>query len=326
MTYRLDRMAIEEVGANPARLAGAIHAQIGAGIGAVLVHDIAHALGIVEIRVESLQNLEGALIAPPERGHGSILVNDVPASRQRFTIAHELGHYLSPHHEQTDGSGFWCNKNDLRTRGGADQNRHARQEAEANTFAIELLAPRIRTRPYLGAAPDLAMALAMSNWLQISREAGVRRYVEHHAETLAVVFSHNGRVRYTQRGSSFPTSRFTAITSCRNCPLLHRMASAASRAQTLANGWRSQLKSSLPSRRCISATVGPPPCSTCRPMATQTTKSRTASTATRDLADRTGLILVGEARVACLLNDVGPSGACNGSAQSHKIVFAAIIK
>ncbi len=46
----LDRMELDEVGANPQRLAEAIHQQLGSGGGAVQVYDIARALDIVEVR------------------------------------------------------------------------------------------------------------------------------------------------------------------------------------------------------------------------------------------------------------------------------------
>jgi hypothetical protein len=44
---------------------------------------------------------------------------DIPKTRQRFTIAHELGHYVLKHHAQTDT-----------------------EEREADCFARNLLAPR----------------------------------------------------------------------------------------------------------------------------------------------------------------------------------------
>ena len=76
------------------------------------------------------------------------------------------------------------------------QDRHRRQEAEANAFAIELLAPRRRVKPHLRGVPDLAAVLAMAADLDISREAAARRYVECHGETLAVVFGKDNHPVY----------------------------------------------------------------------------------------------------------------------------------
>lgn len=161
MRLTLDRMALDDVGANPARLAQAIHDRLGSIPGAVPVHAIAHALDIVEIRVEPLFNLEGALVTTPERGHGQILVNAKSnPRRRRFTIGHELGHFLSPHHVMTADTGFECNRQDLRAGLQDAGNRHRRQEAEANAFAIELLAPPQRLKLHLAGAPHLTRRYA----------------------------------------------------------------------------------------------------------------------------------------------------------------------
>ena len=94
MVLILDRMAVEEVGSNPARLARAIHGQLGLTQGSVPVREIGAALDIDEIRAEPLTNFEGALITTPERGTGKILINSkADPRRRRFTIAHELGHF-----------------------------------------------------------------------------------------------------------------------------------------------------------------------------------------------------------------------------------------
>jgi hypothetical protein len=108
------------------------------------------------------------------------------------------------HHTSEDRRGFWCSKADLRTQPADNLDRHRRQEAEANTFAIDILAPPSRTRGFCAPAPDLARALAMSDALEISREAACRRYVEHHREPIAVLFSRNGRLRYAKSSAEFP--------------------------------------------------------------------------------------------------------------------------
>ena len=96
---KLDRMVIEESGPNPERIAASIHAQLALLSGPVPIHQVAEALDIVEIRQAPLKGLEGALVSAAERDIGSILVNSSPpAQRQRFSIAHELGHFLNPWH------------------------------------------------------------------------------------------------------------------------------------------------------------------------------------------------------------------------------------
>ena len=201
----LDRMTIEEVGANPVRLAEAIHHQLGDRPGAVPVADIAKALDIVQIRIEPLTNFEGALVTTTERDIGSILVNQRSnPRRRRFTIGHELLHFLNPWHQPTSPEGFWCGQQDMIANQINSEDRHQRQEAEANVFAIELLAPLQRIGPHLRGVPDLAAVLSMSDDLDISKEAASRRYASCHGDTLAVVFSRDNRFLYVHRSEGFP--------------------------------------------------------------------------------------------------------------------------
>jgi len=84
------------------------------------------------------------------------------------------------------------------------QDRHLRQESEANTFAIELLMPRNRLKPFLKGAPDLAMVISVATEFEISREASARRFVELHPDGLAVVFCKDSRFIYADSSKDFP--------------------------------------------------------------------------------------------------------------------------
>ena len=204
-TLVLDRIEIEEVGANSERLAEAIHRQLGTCQGPVPVHDIAKALDITEIREEPLINFEAALLTTMERGYGSMLVN-LTSSRQRrrYSVGHELLHFLNPWHEPTSPQGFQCSREDMLETGKRAGDVHRTQEGEANRFAIELLAPPARVRPYLVTEVDLANVLAMAEDLDISREAAARRYIALHNDRLAVLFAKNGLLRYADLTSGFP--------------------------------------------------------------------------------------------------------------------------
>jgi hypothetical protein len=205
MGLSLDRMALDDVGANPARIAAALHDQLKNCEGAVPVFEVATALDIMEIRIEALATFEGALVTTAERGEGSILLNkNASRQRQRFTVAHELLHFLSPIHRPTFANGFWCSRADMVERRLDGHDLHKRQEAEANVFAIEFLAPRSHIKSYLRGAPNLAAVVEMASSLDISKEAAARRYVECHGETLAVVFSRNRRVLYFDVSRDFP--------------------------------------------------------------------------------------------------------------------------
>lgn len=205
MSLILDRMALDDAGANPVSIASAIHEQLGELKGAVDVHAVARALDIVEIREEDLESIEGALVTQPERRDGAILINRRSSRpRQRYTIAHELGHYLNPWHRPTFADGFRCRKSDMRSHNVGRQKWYWRQEAEANVFAVELLTPRARLKRHLVGIPDLGHVIDMARTFEISRESAARRYADLHSAALAVVFSKQGRVRYAERSRDFP--------------------------------------------------------------------------------------------------------------------------
>ena len=108
---------------------------------AVNVEEIARSLRI-QIRREAVEaDLSGYLVRKTDLGQALIGVNsDHPSARQRFTIAHELAHYLLHEgevvHFDGDKQGYTVN---LRSERSAQSNTDL--EREANLFAAELLMP-----------------------------------------------------------------------------------------------------------------------------------------------------------------------------------------
>lgn len=165
--------------------------------------EIAQALDIAEVRAQPFDGFEGMLLTDRVRSYGAILANTRRGSRRaRFTIGHELGHFLLEHHVLTDGDGFRCRTSDMReTR---ETRRELRQEVQANQFAIELLAPAYAVTGALSEEPDLRDANYLREQLDLSLEAVVRRMIELREEPSAAVWSKSGRVRYTTRSDDFP--------------------------------------------------------------------------------------------------------------------------
>lgn len=196
---RVDLADIHE----PRRLTRAIHDQLGRLDAAVPVVDIARGLDVSDIRLDAFDGFEGMLLTDAVRSSGSILANTAKGSqRARFTVAHELGHFLMERHVLSDASGFRCIADDMReTREGR---RGLRQEAQANQFAIGLLAPRYLVDPLLSRDPNLKDAQRMSALLNMSLEACVRHLLDVHTEPLAAVWSYKGRIRYFVRSLAFP--------------------------------------------------------------------------------------------------------------------------
>lgn len=207
MVLKIDRMEIDDAGANPKKLAEAIVKQLPPGIRAIPVREIAAAIDIYEIREAMLDGLEGGLIVPENKANGAILVHaDRHETRKRYTIAHEIGHYVTPTHRSSSPDGFRCSRKDMNMESPKAGDRHAKMEAEANQFAAELLMPdglvTAFLRRKLGA--DLEHILAMADWFEVSKEAAARRYVERLDVPAAIVFSCNGLIRYIKPNSSFP--------------------------------------------------------------------------------------------------------------------------
>ncbi len=179
-----------------------VHAQVGMREGPVPVEEIARALDIEEIRKDTLDGFEGMLLTDRRRNRGKILVNTRHGSRRaRFSTAHELGHFLLEDHELTNEPGFRCSGDDMRERRAASQ--HKRQEAEANRFAIDLLAPAYQLSPHIAGNPDLQAVALLSQQLDISHEATARRFIELHEQPLALIFSQDHVVRYALRNGRF---------------------------------------------------------------------------------------------------------------------------
>lgn len=200
-------MAVDDAAASPERLAAEIHRQLGHIAPPIPVHDIARALDIDEIKELPLGELEGMLITEAIRDFGTIAVNSssYPA-RRRYSVGHELGHFLCHWHIQTQGKMFECSRRDMSLPKGSPV--HVRQENEANRFAIELLAPVRFFAPYRKRVPDLEHVLALNAQLHISKTAAARRYVDLHRKRVAVIFAQDGKYLYCERSSDFPFIRF----------------------------------------------------------------------------------------------------------------------
>ena len=101
-------MQIDDVATDPDRIAAEIHRQLG-NIGAPIpIHEIAGSLDIDEIRYGPTRNFEGALVTNVERDFGLIHLNSLSSDeRQRFSLGHELGHFLCGwHRDGGDGASF----------------------------------------------------------------------------------------------------------------------------------------------------------------------------------------------------------------------------
>lgn len=160
------------------------------------------ALGATLIE-ESLPNSDGKII----RGNTKTLIkvnSDIKfEERKRFTIAHEIGHYLLHSkldlevHNETSNSLNWFNSAEQQAKKGI-------QEWEANDFAAELLMPEplVRKETFKKKfSPDLVKQLSIR--FKTSLTSIIYRLLSLDIYPLFVVFISSGIVRYWSKSNNF---------------------------------------------------------------------------------------------------------------------------
>ena len=118
------------------------------------VERIAEDLLGLEVRESDALGEASGLLVPRERRVW--LAGDEPAPRKRFTLAHEIGHWVCQCREgRAQVADVLCREVDLST------DRVTRVlEREANIFAAELLMPRVAVRAVWEREQDVAAAAA----------------------------------------------------------------------------------------------------------------------------------------------------------------------
>lgn len=155
----------------------------------VPIENICKQLDISDIRPLETDGFEGGLITDTERSDGVILVNmGSHYYRQRFTIGHELGHFLIPTHMPDQQGRFLCSREDMALLSARENDRRDRMEVEANRFASLILIPPPALRKRLGKSePDLAALVGLAADFKVSKQAMSRAYADYHEHLVAVV-------------------------------------------------------------------------------------------------------------------------------------------
>jgi Zn-dependent peptidase ImmA (M78 family) len=198
----LDLMAFADI-THPKSIVDEIIRQNPGIQGSVPIDQVAKAAGITAINFEKLDGMEGALVANPEKTEGIVVVkaNTLP-QRQRFTIGHELGHFMIPRH----GWDLKCSAADLQIKTKKAKDDRQKKEAEANTFAANLLMPEklYRSQKCFRKEPSIEAIKELAGHFDVSFQACANRYVDLHDYEVAVVFSHKRVVKYGYAKDSFP--------------------------------------------------------------------------------------------------------------------------
>ncbi len=153
--------------------------------------DLAGSIGL-SIREVNSKGFDGALLRLPNKPRGIVAVRkDLrEVGRKRFTIAHEIGHYILPGHGVRQSI---CQDNQIESWNSSNGN----QEAAANRFASELLLPAEQIVPIIKAnSVAIKTAREISNDFQTSLQAAARKCVELTGESCAFVVSVDGIVHH----------------------------------------------------------------------------------------------------------------------------------
>lgn len=165
------------------------------------IEQIALDVGIASIEPRADAGFEGLLMTDADKQTGLIVYNQSsPAARRRFTISHEIGHFLLRSH---DGRAQ-CVLQDLSVVRSKDVLKH--REAEANRFAVELLMPEATFRRDVRSlgSPDVDHVGQLAQRYGVSKEAAARRYAGVTDYPVALIFGKDGRCRYRVKSELFP--------------------------------------------------------------------------------------------------------------------------
>ena len=152
-----------------------------------------------EIEEVDAVNFDGALLRYEGEDLGLILLRRgiKEAARKRFTLAHELAHYLLPGHGTEP---LHCRQQEIES---WDENI-ANTEREANTFAAEILMPLSVVAPLTKRPPSFEMIEAIARSCASSLTASAYRLIELSTWRVAMVWSVGGEAKWWRASEEFP--------------------------------------------------------------------------------------------------------------------------
>lgn len=149
---------------------------------------IAHMVG-ASVRYRPLAHGDARIVGVGDRAVITIDADTSPV-RQRFSIAHELGHW---HHHR--GQLLICHGADL-----TDPAANVGAEREADRYAASLLMPRFLVGPMIADLPmSMALVDEVADRFRVSPMAAILRLADVHADAFAIVVEEPGGRRWFRR-------------------------------------------------------------------------------------------------------------------------------
>lgn len=161
----------------------------------ISIEALAFEAGRLRIEEGGLDGADGRIVADGKNG-GTIRVRTgMPQTRARFTVAHEIGHCC------LHAGGFIDRRDSGKTMGIWND---ASEEAEANTFAGELLLPKDLFVPrFRGKTPSIKLLETIAEEFQTSRLATAVQYIHYTNEVVAVVVSQGWEIEWARKTKDF---------------------------------------------------------------------------------------------------------------------------
>ena len=165
------------------------------------VGDIDSFVALLGLRIKEVDSdgFEGALVRVPNRLKGIIAIKESirEEGRKRFTVCHEVGHFILPGHGTTD---CVCLSEEVQSW----RSSIPEHELAANQFAAELLLPYREVEPFVKKT-DLTIKVAkkVSSEFEASLTSATLKCVDVTTERCAVVFSVAGLIKWFRRNENF---------------------------------------------------------------------------------------------------------------------------
>lgn len=162
----------------------------------IRIKDIAYALG-VDVVEGPLDGAAASLVTLGNRALIRIRDDEPYAGRRRFSVAHELGHFVLGHGHALQKV---CSSNDLNTWYGGSE------EAQANAFAAEVLLPGRLVEPLCDvSASDISFDLIrnIASDYRVSWTATAIRFVDLCPEPCAIVCSRDNKISWSRKSDEW---------------------------------------------------------------------------------------------------------------------------
>jgi Zn-dependent peptidase ImmA (M78 family) len=165
------------------------------------VPDLPAIAGRIGLRIREVEadGFDGSLVRALDGPKGIIAVNSAirELTRKRFTIGHEIGHYLIPHHRSLSNV---CRSEDIERWHSSITSA----EREANEFSAELLLPRRLVAPRLGLKnPSLHTISGVAREFSTSLTATIYRFLELTDLACCMIWSEGARAKWYVRSEAF---------------------------------------------------------------------------------------------------------------------------